>query len=149
MATAHSVRRRAGLAVRPAAWALGRALLASVFVHGGAATLIDPAPRAEAAADLLAVLRKIVPWMPADLTVVRLNAATQVAAGALLAGGSFERQAAQILAASLVPTTIAGHPAWAADPASRAHEALQLGKNLGVLGGLLLIAYGRGDAASS
>jgi putative oxidoreductase len=139
--------RRARRALRPAGRALGRALLASVFVHGGAATLMDPVPRAEVAADFLARLRKAAPWLPADLTMVRLNAAAQVAAGVLLAAGSCERQAAQILAASLIPTTIAGHPAWDADPATRADEAIQLGKNLGILGGLLLLAHGRAEAS--
>lgn len=122
---------------------LGRALLASVFIHGGAATLTEPGPRAEAAAALLARLRKAAPWLPADTTLVRVNAATHVAAGALLAAGVWEQPAALVLAASLVPTTIAGHPAWAAaDPAARADEAIQLGKNLGILGGLLLLGFG-------
>jgi uncharacterized membrane protein YphA (DoxX/SURF4 family) len=130
--------------VRPAARALGRALIALAFVHGGIATLKDPVPRAEAAADFLADLRRAAPWLPSDLTLVRLNAATHVAAGALLAAGAWERQAAQVLAASLVPTTIAGHPAWAAaDPATQEAEAIQLGKNLGILGGLLLLSFGR------
>ena len=135
---------RIGQAGRAATRMLGRALIASAFVHGGTATLNDPGPRAEAAADFLARLRDTLPWLPADLTLVRLNAATQVAAGTLLAVGAWERQSAQVLAASLVPTTIAGHPAWAAaDPATRAAEAIQLGKNLCMLGGLLLLACGR------
>jgi putative oxidoreductase len=134
---------RVGRVGRGATRVVGRALIAAAFVHGGAATLNDPGPRAEVAADFLARLRGAIPWLPADLTLVRLNAAAQVAAGTLLATGAWERQTAQVLAASLVPTTIAGHPAWAAaDPESRAAEAIQLGKNLGLLGGLLLLACG-------
>jgi putative oxidoreductase len=126
----------------------GRMLVGLVFIQGGAATLKDPAPRAEAAAGFLARLRRAAPWLPADLTLVRINAATHVAAGTLLAAGACDRQAASVLAASLIPTTIAGHPAWAvADPGSRADEAIQLGKNLGILGGLLLLAGGRTDSS--
>lgn len=128
---------------------LGRTLVALVFIHGGAATLNDPAPRAEAASGLLARLRRALPWLPTDKTLVQANAATHVAAGALLAVGAWERQAAGVLAASLVPTTIAGHPAWAAaDPRTRADEAIQLGKNLGILGGLLLLACGWADRSA-
>jgi putative oxidoreductase len=148
--------RLAGRARRAAAGALagspgqvaGRTLVALVFIHGGAATLNDPLPRAEAAAGFLAGLRRRAPWLPADLTLVRINAATHVVAGALLAAGTWDRQAARILAASLIPTTIAGHPAWAvADPGTRAGEAIQLGKNLGILGGLLLLGCGRADSS--
>jgi putative oxidoreductase len=138
-----------GRAAWPVIRVLGRALVASAFVHGGAATLKDPGPRAEAAADFLARLRGALPWLPADLTLVRVNAGVQVAAGGLLATGAWERQTAQVLAASLVPTTIAGHPAWAAaDPATRAAETIQLGKNLGILGGLLLLASGWADGSA-
>jgi putative oxidoreductase len=137
-------------AVRPAAWALGRALVATAFVQGGIATLTDPAPRVEAAADFLAQLRRAAPWLPDDLTLVRINAATHVAAGALLAVGAWERQTAQILAASLVPTTIAGHPAWTeSDPATRSMETIQLGKNLAMLGGLLVLSHGRASGRKS
>lgn len=123
-------------------------LVALVFIHGGAATLSDPLPRAEAAAALLARVRRSAPWLPADLTLVRVNAATHVVAGALLAAGTWDRQAARILAASLIPTTIAGHPAWAAaDPGTRADQAIQLGKNLGILGGLLLLACGQAESS--
>lgn len=148
--TGPGLARRAGRAARPAAWALGRALIAAAFVQGGIATLTDPAPRVEAAADFLAQLRRAAPWLPDDLTLVRFNAATHVAAGALLAAGAWERQAAQILAGSLVPTTIAGHPAWAAaDPATRSMEAIQLGKNLAMLGGLLVLTHGRASRPKS
>lgn len=133
---------------RPPGHVAGRMLVALVFIHGGTATLNDPLPRAEAAAGLLARMRRSAPWLPADLTLVRINAATHVVAGALLASGTWDRQAARVLAASLIPTTIAGHPAWAAaDPATRTDEAIQLGKNLGILGGLLLLACGRADSS--
>ena len=52
-----------------------------------------------------------------------------------------KRLAAKVLALSLVPTTLAGHPFWeATEPRERNMELIQCGKNLGVMGGLLLLA---------
>ncbi len=130
------------LAVREerAVLAVAGALVGQVFVHGGAATLADPAPRAEVAAPLLGWARRRVPWLPGDTTLVCLNAVTQVAAGALVAAGPWRPWAARLLAASLIPTTIAGHPFWAAGAGQRADHLIQCGKNLGLLGALLLLA---------
>ena len=120
---------------------LGRAMVAGVFLHGGGATLQEPAPRAEAAASFLAPLRRALPFLPPDLDMVRLNAGVQVVAGAALALGIRPSLAARVLALSLVPTTLAGHPFWeATDPKERDMELIQCGKNLGVMGGLLLLA---------
>jgi uncharacterized membrane protein YphA (DoxX/SURF4 family) len=122
-----------------------RALVAAVFVHGGAATLRDPRPRASAAADFLARIRRAVPVLPGDITLVQVNAVAQVGAGALLAAGICQRTAAWTLALSLIPTTVAGHPFWTAAPDDREAEAIQFGKNSGILGALLLLARsGRG-----
>jgi putative oxidoreductase len=118
----------------------GRALVAGVFVHGGWCTLRDPGPRVEAAAPLLARLRKHLPFLPGDETLVRANATVHVGAGLLLAAGVFPQAAARLLALSLVPTTIAGHPFWeTSDPARRDGELIQVVKNLGILGGLALL----------
>lgn len=74
-------------------------------------------------------------------TLVKLNAATQIVAASALATGRAPRLASGVLAASLVPTTIAGHAFWdEADPASKKQQQLQFAKNLSVLGGLLLAA---------
>ena len=44
-----------------------------------------------------------------------------------------------MLAASLVPTTLAGHPFWdETDPQAKAQQRLQFAKNTSILGGLLL-----------
>jgi uncharacterized membrane protein YphA (DoxX/SURF4 family) len=130
--------------------ATARALIAWVFLHGGAATWSSPEPRARAAAAFLGQLRTAVPVLPADATLVRANAAAQVTAGAMLAAGAWERQAAWVLTGSLTVTTIAGHPFWSApDPARRAAEAIQFGKNMGILGALLLLAHGRAVSAGN
>jgi putative oxidoreductase len=122
--------------------ALARAMLAAPFVHGGAATLRDPAPRARAAAPFLSALRAAVPCLPGDAALVKANAAVQVAAGIALAAGAGEPLAAWLLATSLAPTTVAGHPFWTADDPG---ELIQFGKNAGILGGLLLLAFPPAD----
>lgn len=120
---------------------LGRAMVAGAFLHGGGATLAQPAPRTEAAAPLLAALRGVLAFLPPDRYLVRLNAGVHVAAGAALALGVRPRLAATVLALWLVPTTLAGHPFWeATDRKQREMELIQCGKNLGVMGGLLLLA---------
>jgi hypothetical protein len=64
-----------------------------------------------------------------------------VGAGSLLALGKFPRLASTVLAASLVPTTVAAHSFWQEqDPEVRAKQKVQFLKNLGLLGGLLLAA---------
>jgi uncharacterized membrane protein YphA (DoxX/SURF4 family) len=65
----------------------------------------------------------------------------QVGAGLMFATGKFVRPAALLLAGTLVPTTIAGHPFWNNDdPAARNNNQVHFLKNLGLLGGLLLAA---------
>lgn len=119
----------------------GRALVAGVFVHGGLATLRAPAPREQAAAPLLGRLRAAVPGLPSDTALVRTNAAVHLGAGLLLAAGVRERDAAALLALSLVPTTAAGHPFWQpGDPARRDTDLAGAVKNAGILGALLLLA---------
>ena len=56
------------------------------------------------------------PFLPKDpVTLVRLNGAVQVGAGALLAVGRVPRLAALALATTLVPTTLAAHRFWELD----------------------------------
>ena len=63
------------------------------------------------------------------------------AAGSLLALGRLPRLASTVLAATLVPTTVAAHSFWQEqDPEVRAQQQVQFLKNLGLLGGLLLAA---------
>jgi uncharacterized membrane protein YphA (DoxX/SURF4 family) len=63
-----------------------------------------------------------------------------VVAGSALALGWWPRAAAAMLAGSLVPTTLVGHPFWRETTRSgRAAQQVQFLKNLGLLGGLLLV----------
>lgn len=72
---------------------------------------------------------------------MRFNGAAMLVGGAALALGILPRVAALGLAASLVPTTIVGHPFWNEDdPAVRRNQTIQFAKNVSMLGGLLIEA---------
>jgi uncharacterized membrane protein YphA (DoxX/SURF4 family) len=128
---------------------LARPLLAAPFILGGIETLRNPAPRA-------AMAEEVGPKVAAPLglptdpeQLVKINAAVQIAGGALLALGRFRRLAAIALAASLLPTTQAGHPFWkATDPADKKRQQMQFSKNLGLLGGLIIEAMDTEGAPS-
>jgi uncharacterized membrane protein YphA (DoxX/SURF4 family) len=98
-----------------------------------------PGARVETAGPTLDAIRKIVPLPKNDELLVRANGAAQAAAGALLALGRFPRISSAVLAASLVPTTLAGHAFWKVeDPAARKGQQIQFFKNVAMLGGVLL-----------
>ncbi|MFD9768223.1 DoxX family protein [[Kitasatospora] papulosa] len=121
---------------------VARPQLASVFISGGIRTLRDPHAVAGAAEPVARPVSMRVPQLPDDtVRLVRINSAVQVGAGVLLAAGRFPRASALALAASLVPTTLAGHAWWKAqDPEERARQRVQFTKNLSLLGGLLIAA---------
>jgi uncharacterized membrane protein YphA (DoxX/SURF4 family) len=127
---------------------IARPMLASMFVVGGV-NAFKNAPRLGAkAADvterLVPLVQRAVPGLPLPedpATLVRLNAGVQIVAAGALATGRAPRLASATLAATLVPTTVAGHPFWAAsDPAEKNTQRLQFFKNLSVLGGLVIAA---------
>jgi putative oxidoreductase len=130
--------------LRPAA----RVLTGSTYVLLGFDALRAPGKRVELAGPVLSAIRSRVPLPEDDEQLVRVNAGTQVVAGALLALGVAPRLAAAVLAASLVPTTLAGHPYWTIeDPANRAQQRIHFHKNLALIGGLLLAVLDDPDAA--
>ncbi len=120
---------------------IARPLLASMFVVGGTDQLKHPSAKSDTARP---VVQKVAPLLglPDDTELlVRANGVVMVGAGTMLALGRFPRVAAGVLAASLVPTTVAAHSFWREeDPAVRAQQRVHLLKNLGLLGGLLLAA---------
>jgi putative oxidoreductase len=121
-------------------------MLGAIFVASGARALVHAeqlAARAKLVTDRVApLLEKTDPRLPTEpRTLVQLNGAVQVVGGLLLATGHATRPAAAVLAGSLVPTTVAGHPFWLEDdPAQRRNQQLHFLKNLGLIGGLLLAA---------
>ena len=122
-----------------------RALLSAIFVASGARAVANPTPmvdRARTVTDRVApLLERTDPRLPSDpATLVRINGVVQLTAGLMLATGRATRPAALALAATLVPTTLAGHRFWEHRGAERAMHQNQFMKNLGLLGGLLLAA---------
>jgi putative oxidoreductase len=121
-----------------------RPMLASMFVVGGIDSIRNASKKAAAAEPvtekLVPLLQRAVPQLPSDpATLVRLNGVAQVAAGLGLATGRFPRISAAVLAASLVPTTAAGHRFWEQqDPTARAQQRVHFFKNVSMLGGLII-----------
>lgn len=122
--------------------AIARPMLASTFVTGGFDTVRKPERVAPVAEPLVRPLADRVTALP-DRTehFVRFNGAVQLVAGVLLGIGVFPRSSALAIAATLVPTTLAGHRFWEIeDAAERAQQRIQFFKNLSMLGGLLIAA---------
>ena len=120
---------------------VARPMLAAMFVVGGLDQLKHPGTKADTARPLVEKLAPAI-GLPDDTELlVRANGAAMVGAGALLALGRLPRLASTVLAATLVPTTVAAHSFWnEQDPKVRAQQKVQFLKNLGLLGGLLLAA---------
>jgi putative oxidoreductase len=123
-------------------------MLASIFILQGIDSLLHPDTKAPAAEKVVRPLAERVPAVPDQVEqAVRLNGAVQVVAGSLLAIGKFPRLSAAALAASLIPTTAAGHRFWESnDKQERAQQKVHFLKNLSMLGGLLIAA---GDTAGN
>ena len=127
---------------------LARPLIASAFVSGGVSALKNApalAAKAKPVTDRLRpMLESAVPQVkiPEEtVTLVRINAAAQILAGVSLARGRAPRLSSTVLAASLLPTTVAGHQFWKeSDPTVRTNQQIHFFKNLSMLGGLMLAA---------
>lgn len=126
---------------------VARPLLAAIFIHGGISALRDVKAHAKAAAPLLdktaGQLKESLPEkIPTDPeTLVRIDAAVKIGAGAMLAFGKWPRLAALALSGSLIPTTLSAHAFWEIqDPDQRSAQMIHFLKNVGLLGGLLITA---------
>jgi putative oxidoreductase len=117
-------------------------MLASIFIIQGYDTLLRPERVAPLAEPVVQPVAGHVPALP-DKTeqVVRINGAVQFGAGSLLALGWWPRLSALAIAATLVPTTLAGHRFWEVeDKQERAQQRIHFLKNVAMLGGLLIAA---------
>ena len=125
---------------------IARPMLASMFVVGGINAFKNAgalAAKAQPVADkLVPRVQRIAPQVPIPTdatTLVRLNAGVQILAGAALATGHAPRLASTVLAATLVPTTLAGHRYWEeTDPAAKGNQKVHFFKNVSMFGGLIL-----------
>ncbi len=106
-------------------------LLSGIFISGGAQAFIEPGGRVKKVAEA---------GIQESERAVELNGAVMVVGGVLLASEVAPRLAATLLIGSLIPTTIVGHAFWKEDnEVGRKNQLTQFFKNLGLLGGLLLV----------
>lgn len=124
-------------------------LIASIFITGGFDAAIDPEGKVKKAEKVTGPIAQRVTALPDDTeTLVRLNGVTQVIAGTALSLGLLRRLSAVVLIGTLIPTTLAGHRFWEElDDDARNMQITQFAKNLGLLGGLLLVATERTSRA--
>lgn len=115
-------------------------MLASMFVYGGAMALKEPGARAAKAQPVADLIKKVAPELPVNgSNLTRASGALQLAAGLALATGHVPRVASFVLAATMPPTTLAGHRYWdEVDPAARANQRVHFLKNVALTGGLLM-----------
>ncbi|WFN92436.1 DoxX family protein [Gordonia sihwensis] len=120
--------------------AAGRALTGIPYMILGYDAATAPGARVEAASPLLDKIRTVIPLPTDNETIVRANGAAQVLGGAMIATGLGARPGAVLLAASLVPTTFAGHAFWEIDdPMQHKMQQIQFLKNVSMLGGALAV----------
>jgi uncharacterized membrane protein YphA (DoxX/SURF4 family) len=129
--------------------ALARPMMAGMFVVGGIDALRNPASKVPTAEDVAPKLAEPL-GLPSDpVTLVRINGGVQVVAGSLMALGKLPRLSALALAASLGPTTYAGHRFWEeTDERQRTQQQIQFMKNVSMLGGLIMAAADTGGRPS-
>jgi uncharacterized membrane protein YphA (DoxX/SURF4 family) len=119
---------------------LARVCLSGIFIVAGYGAYSQPGGRPKA-------LPKI--GLPESEDLVKLNGATMVGAGIMLGLGIFPKLAALTLIGALVPTTLAGHAFWKeTETQPKKNQLIQFCKNLGLIGGLLLVLADRKKQAS-
>jgi uncharacterized membrane protein YphA (DoxX/SURF4 family) len=120
---------------------IARPLLSAVFIQNGLDQFRHPATKVEAARPVVNQLAGPLHLPNDPEMLVRANGAAMAGAGALLAVGRLPRLSSMVLAATLVPTTYAGHRFWEVkDPEQKRQQRIHFVKNLGLLGGVLLAA---------
>lgn len=122
---------------------IARPMLASIFVSGGINALRSAEGHASVASPVAERTAKALPVnLPSDpAQLVKIDAAVKVGAGTLFALNKLPRISAVLLAASLIPTTLAGHRFWEeTESEARAQQQSHFFKNVGLLGGLILAA---------
>ena len=108
-----------------------RLLLSGIFIVGGWGAFSNPGgrPKKVAAAGIAQAEQAVV-----------LNGAVMILGGLLLGLGIAPRLSAALLIGSMIPTTFVGHPFWKEEPGpERENHLIQFLKNLGLIGGLLMV----------
>ncbi|WP_328315653.1 DoxX family protein [Streptomyces sp. NBC_00388] len=127
---------------------IARPLLATPFIAEAGHALRSPRRLATGTA---ARAQQLGVTVDDPLRLVRITAAVQIGAGGALALGRFPRTASLVLAASLVPATLAEHAWWKEeDPELRKDQRSLFARRVGLFGALLLAAadtHGKPSAA--
>jgi len=128
-------------------------MLGAIFIFSGFQSVTNPGRLVEKARPLTdkvtpLIERSGLPLPTETRQLVQLNGAVQLAGGLMLMT-PLRRIGGVALAASLVPTTLAGHPFWQSDdPAERIAHRTHFLKNVGLMGGALLAAVDTGGQPS-
>ena len=118
---------------------LGQLLLSVIFIQGGSSAYLEPGKRPDKVAKA---------GIPEPELAVKANGALMAFGGLALALNIWPKLAATALLASLIPTTLVGHAFWQEEEAGpRKAQQTQFAKNLGLIGGLLLVLANRSSAA--
>lgn len=133
-------------------------MLSAIFISGGINALRNPQGHVQVARPVLDAVgpavdkaTEVAPikQRPDDEMLVKAEAGVKIVAGTMLALGKWPRLAATALAASLVPTTAAGHRFWEeTDAQVKAQQQIHFFKNVSLLGGLLIAAADTGGKPS-
>jgi uncharacterized membrane protein YphA (DoxX/SURF4 family) len=117
--------------------------VAAPFVVTGIEHLRNPGPRAEKVAPIMKPLVDRMDWLPTKdpESLVRIQGALSLGAGALLALGRFRRLSTLVLATQMIPVLLTEDRYWTEDdPERRADQRSQLLRSAGLFGALLLVA---------
>jgi len=110
---------------------LGHLFLSGIFITGGFTAFLNPGYRVNTVTKA---------GIPEPKLAVEVNGLAMTIGGAMLALDLAPKLAATILIGCLVPTTIFGHPFWSETGAvARNSQQTHFMKNLGLLGGLLIV----------
>jgi uncharacterized membrane protein YphA (DoxX/SURF4 family) len=111
-----------------------RFLLAGIFMYSGYGMIQSAERYAKLASGAL-------PMIPENPMIARVQGAAMLGAGSTFALGILPKTSARILALTLIPNTIVGHPFWKAEkPEERRPQLVHFLKNLGLFGGLLYVS---------
>ena len=112
---------------------LAHMLLSGIFIGGGADAFLKPGYRVNKVENT---------GIPEPEQAVVLNGVAMMIGGTALALNIAPKAAAALLLGTLIPTTIVGHAFWKeTDANARKMQQTQFLKNLGLMGGLLLVLF--------
>jgi putative oxidoreductase len=112
---------------------LGHLLLSGIFIGGGSSAFATPGHRVETVAKA---------GIPQAESAVKLNGAAMVVGGTLLGLSITPKFASLLLIGTMIPTTFVGHPFWQEEDKQKyTMQRTQFLKNLGLIGGLLLVLF--------